>query len=288
MLLSDVTPIDAAPSVELKSPKTPGDEQLVLDGLRCLGNKLPKPAWCVFASFPPQERLRAGRSHHAVISELHFADVPRRDQGTDTESLQNHATGESTMMSLAALVVAATVVTAEPQIEASEPQFDAAREQIRALEPLVGEWYWDEFTAPQDIADINAKKGDKFKRIRTFKLDLVSSILVADVVIENAAGRRQVVAKSISGWDAASEKLVGMSFWAGPLAEWYAGKLEWSAAGNTVTLKATGSLNKDKALMRQDLILEGDDTLIIKTLRSTLNGKPVPNSKTTTRLKRIK
>ena len=67
------------------------------------------------------------------------------------------------MMSLAAaVVVAASAVMADPQ-------FDAATEQIKVLKPLIGDWFWDEWTAPQDYDSLEAKEGDKFKRIRSYE-----------------------------------------------------------------------------------------------------------------------
>jgi hypothetical protein len=184
------------------------------------------------------------------------------------------------MLSVAAVVVAASAVMAEPQ-------FEAAIEQMKVLEPLVGDWFWDEWTAPKDYPELGIEEGDKLKRVRSYKLDLLDSILVGEIRLEDTAGKRILVAKSLSGWDAVSGKIVGMSFWAGPFGTWYAGKLEWSAKGNTLTLKATGSQNKDKSTIERDLVFESEDVLIVKTRLNTVNGQPVEGGGQT-RLERIK
>ena len=132
---------------------------------------------------------------------------------------------------------------------------------------------WDEWTAPRDYADLGVKTGDKFKRIRSYEWDLVKSIIVGEVRLENAAGKRIVVAKSVSGWDAGSGMIVGMNFWAGPFGTWYAGRHEWSKKGNTLTLKTTGSKDTDQSSTELDLILEGKDVMIVKTKLNTVNGK---------------
>lgn len=164
----------------------------------------------------------------------------------------------------------------EPKLEPTEPQFDAAREKVKVFAPLVGEWFWDEWTAPKDYANLDINKGDKFKRTRSYRMDLVSSVLVGEVVLANTAGKRLVVAKSLSGWDAASGKFIGMEFWAGPFGTWYAGKHEWTAEGNSFTMKTTGSLNKDTASMEIVFMPEGKDVLIAEIKKKIVSGRPAP------------
>ena len=170
------------------------------------------------------------------------------------------------MVHFGAMLVAASVLMADPQ-------FEAAGKQIKVLEPLIGQWFWDEWTAPQDYPSIKVTKGEKLKRIQSFEWDLANSLVVWEVRLEGV-GKRIVVAKSLSGWDPVSGKIVGMGFWAGPFGTWYSGRHEWSANGNSLTWKGKGSKDKDASEMEQHFAFEGKDVMIIKTVSDLTNGQP--------------
>ena len=106
----------------------------------------------------------------------------------------------STVCLLSMVLLAGSVgVSRAQQPLPEDPQFENAKAEVKVFKPLIGKWARDEFIAPRDYPDLSIEKGDKFDRVRVFRWDLASSLLVDEIRLENASGKEIVVLKSISG-----------------------------------------------------------------------------------------
>jgi hypothetical protein len=159
----------------------------------------------------------------------------------------------STHVLLATLLAGSLNVTLGQEAPRANPQFQAATTQIKVFQPVIGKWFMDDFVAPMDYPDSGIKKGDSFRRTMTFSWDVVSSIVVGEIRLENTSGKYLVVMKSVAGWDAAAGKIVGKEFWVGQFGTWYAGDQEWSVKGDSLVLISTGSTDKDTTCNCSDL-----------------------------------